>query len=67
MWEERILEKLEDITKMDQLLDAEFPFRLYERQCEDGTWALRWKRLLVDQDYMANLADQMHVSRMLSL
>ena len=49
-----------DITFIDAELDKEFPFRAYERECDQPTLALAWKRLLVDRDYLSNLADQMH-------
>jgi hypothetical protein len=47
------------LDKIEKELDAEFPFRVFERECGDTVWALGWKKLMVDRDHLANLADQM--------
>ena len=50
------------VGKMDAIeaqLDKEFPFRKYARDCNPQEWALAWKRMLVDKEYLASLADQM--------
>ena len=52
------LTQLAEIKDLDTRLDAEFPFIPYERNCNPQAWALAWKRLFVDQDFMSNLAEQ---------
>ena len=47
------------MTAANTKLDDEFPFRKYERECDEGILQNAWKRLLVDPDHLANLAEQM--------
>ena len=47
------------IEQIDKDLDKEFPFRAFERDCDSQAWSLGWKKLMIDRDHLANLADQM--------
>ena len=52
-------DKIATLTSDEASLDAEFPFRKYEREADEAIMQHAWKRLLVDPDHLSNLAEQM--------
>ena len=47
------------LVDIENELDKEYPFRVYERGCDDQAWQQAWKRLQVDRDHIANLGENM--------
>ena len=48
-----------NFEQTDADLDAQHPWRKYERDCDAQEWASGWQRIKVDNDWLANVADQM--------
>ena len=57
------IKELQDRTakleKMEADMNKHAPFLEYERKCAPDQLVFAWRKLLVDQDVMANLADNM--------
>ena len=51
--------KLSKVTKVEDDLDAKFPWRVYLRDCDPGELLAGWQRLHVDKDWIENAAEQM--------
>jgi hypothetical protein len=51
--------RVDVINKLEEDLDAQFPFRAYRASCDAEAWAFGWKKLMIDQDHLANAAEQM--------
>jgi hypothetical protein len=54
-----LADKITDLTKMEMDLDKAYPFRAAERSCSPQDWLAGWRKLKVDKDFLANIADQM--------
>ena len=51
--------RVQCLEKVEKDLDKAFPWRQFERDCDPQEWLLSWKRMMVNRDWMANIADQM--------
>ena len=52
--------RLQAYQKLEDDLDTAFSWRKCERDTDSQEWLAAWRRLFVDKDWLANVADQMH-------
>ena len=51
--------RLKVLEQVETELDAKYPWRRFERECDFLDRLAGWARPRVDRDYLANIADQM--------
>ena len=56
---QELLGRIEALEAVEANLEQSYPFRQYERTCETQEWIQGWKRLMVDKDWLDNIADHM--------
>jgi hypothetical protein len=54
-----LTDRVTQLEKIETEMETAAPFLAYERKCSPEELLFAWKKILVDQDVMANLADQM--------
>lgn len=54
-----VSERVDLLTKIEDDLDKQFPFRSFRASCDPEAWSFGWKKLMVDPDHLANVAEQM--------